>query len=509
MSIRGERFIVDISDDEDEDHPAAAPPTAPDPDFATASPFTFVKDIVERDPTAPTPPSNPTFRQTATGFPEHKRRTHISAFKQQRGHAPEPAPTTDALDTPPPSRPDVAGSKRNTQQHGSSEEDERHQIDEENSRRLASMSAAEIEKERDELLSSLDPSLVQMLLKRANKDDTPKDTASGTDVESYLKRANKNNTPKDTASKGTDIESYLKRANMDEGRGDTGTDIPGAEFHADTKEEPITASTDDPGAVPIPKPAGRLVAPIKSVRWVEDEDADAEPADPGPLQPASAFQPHSHSHDHDHPNNPITLEGPSIHFPTGQAAPELDPSDPDFLSSLHDAYFPSLPADPSKLAWMAPIPTQGSAADLDSPYSPRNPSLAASSLRFDFRGQLLPPRIARAMPVSKGLHHHGEAPESAGYTIPELARLARSSFPAQRCVAFQTLGRILYRLGSGEWGAGTELSMGLWRCVEEGRVVEGLREEGAREGGHRGARTYALEAVWLWQKGGGKVMGAI
>ena len=54
--------------------------------------------------------------------------------------------------------------------------------------------------------------------------------------------------------------------------------------------------------------------------------------------------------------------------------------------------------------------------------------------------------------MTAGLHHHGAAPEDAGYTIGELAHLARSTVPAQRCVAFQTLGRVLYRLGRGEFG---------------------------------------------------------
>ena len=117
----------------------------------------------------------------------------------------------------------------------------------------------------------------------------------------------------------------------------------------------------------------------------------------------------------------------------------------------------------------------------------------------------MPPRIARAVPVSKGLHHHGEAPEAAGYTIPELARLARSKFPSQRCLAFQVLGRVLYRLGRGEWGdEGEEMVKGLWGCVEGGKVIETLEEAAGAEGGHQGSMAYATEALWLWRKGGGK-----
>jgi RNA polymerase II-associated protein 1 len=288
------------------------------------------------------------------------------------------------------------------------------------------------------------------------------------------------------------IERLLKRANLDHGRGDTGIDLPGDVDSGEnniptaTQEEDVKDAGED--AVPVPRPAGKPVAAEKGVRFEDDDEP--KPIDP---QPASSTP------------QPLDTTQPSVHFPSAPAAPELDPSDPDFLESLHAKYFPSLPADPSKLAWMAPIPTHGSVADQDSPYYPNHESLPASALRFDFRGGLLPPRIARAIPATKGLHHHGEAPEAAGYTVPELARLARSAFPAQRCVAFQTLGRLLYRLGRGEWGGQDgEISKGLWRCVEEGKVIETLEAAAAAEGGHQGSRTYAVEAVWLWQKGGGQ-----
>src|SRR5262249_23663368 len=140
-----------------------------------------------------------------------------------------------------------------------------------------------------------------------------------------------------------------------------------------------------------------------------------------------------------------------IHFPQphpeSDTEPDPDPSSPEFLAHLHKKYFPNLPADPQKLAWMMPP----SDTEPDPHYSPMLNSLLPSSLRFDFRGRLLPPRKSREIPAHLGLHHHADSPLSAGYTVPELAHLARSSFPAQRCMAFQTLGRVLFRLGSGAY----------------------------------------------------------
>lgn len=105
-------------------------------------------------------------------------------------------------------------------------------------------------------------------------------------------------------------------------------------------------------------------------------------------------------------------------------------------------------------------------------------------------------------------------------------------------MAFQTLGRILYRLGIGSYSKpnqeledpnasnggtqedaraqkenerriNTPLEQSLWRCIHEGRVLESLQEAGSGgkngEGSsHLGVKNYALEALWLWQKGGGE-----
>lgn len=159
--------------------------------------------------------------------------------------------------------------------------------------------------------------------------------------------------------------------------------------------------------------------------------------------------------------------------------------------------------------------------------------MAPSSIRFSLRGTILAPETSLSLPTNLGLHHHGDDPQAAGYTIPELAILSRSTFPAQRCVAWQVLGRILYRLGKAEFGErGGQLSEGLWFCIEKEGVVAGMLTEadggvnsdlgkiktdgkdkngGESESGppvasgigrHASATAWAVEGVWLWQKGG-------
>jgi hypothetical protein len=180
-------------------------------------------------------------------------------------------------------------------------------------------------------------------------------------------------------------------------------------------------------------------------------------------------------------------------------------------------------------------------SDTSSPYHPSQTALNATELRFDFKGTLLPPSVARSIPSDRGLHHHADAPEAAGYTIPELAVLSRSAVPAQRCMAYQTLGRILYRLGQGEYGVekagrdargpvqvatdpnvadsededddeedvGSAMAAGLWSCIEAGHVIETLTEEANKERGHLTARTFAQEALWNWRRGGGRKRQAV
>lgn len=330
-------------------------------------------------------------------------------------------------------------------QAASFEEVERKRIDQENRQKLEDMTPDEIIQAQRDIMNGLNPAMIQRLLQRSTIDAPAKDSPFDLPKKEEASRESQLPPPKieveDTSAPAKPIA------------------IP----------ETISAESRKPLDIP------------------DDYDEDAEPPQP----PPDLF--------------PITDLPKGTHFPAAPNLPDLDPSDPNFLQTLHQKYFPNLPADPSKLAWMAPVPTKGSVADKESPYYP-HAEIAVSALRFDFRGQFLSPRVSRSIPSSKGLHHHGQAPEAAGYTIEELAHLARSAVPAQRCIAFQTLGRILYRLGTGEWGKTEDdpIATGVWNSVKKGRVLDTLTEAAANEGGHRGSRAYATEALWLFEKGGWK-----
>jgi hypothetical protein len=435
-TLRGERFNIDLSDEEGNG-------SAPAPALVTD----FVNDVQERVTSAAAPP---TFKSNVTGFPAHKKRTGAaSRFKKSRAGEDDSSQQPNSVPQP------------------SGEQTERQQIDAENKRKLAEMSEAEIEQERQELFAGLSPGLIEKLLKRSKIDDDP---------------------PK---------ESFLPATNL-----------------------------------PVDRPAEPARRPSKAPRKVSfalpETDTDQEKQKPT-AERHSISEPSTHLGD-DTKMQKEQIETPAssaesgdavdysgtIHFPIPPTAPELDPSSTTFLDDLHEKYFPNLAHDPSKLAWMTAATKEEDAA-----YDPLQSGLDPSAVRFNFKGALIPPSMANTLSTDLGLHHHGDAPSAAGYTIAELAHLARSSFPAQRCIAYQTLGRILFRLGIGEFGRESDIDLegaegeraklarGLWAAIKENRVLDTLTEEANKERGHQTSIALAQEAVWNWQRGGGRDLKAV
>ena len=466
----GERFNVDFgSEDEVQD-------------TVTAPRGDFISDIKERSVSAPRVPSAPSYKNQTTGFPAHKKRVSKFASRHQAIEARESTlPAGHGLH--------LADATANEAQQAQSqnlsfEEREKQEIDVENTQKLAQMSDVEIEEARAELLSSLNPALVEKLLRRANIDDDRHDT----DFPSL--DTNRLDTTKQESSRPPKKVSF---------QDDT---------HQDSSEqlEELTFQSEANN----PKNSHIISGP---------DQAD------------------SISQSLNNPNQAQDLlNPPSIHFPHASKAPDLDPSSPSFLSDLHSKYFPSLSHDPSKLSWMTESSgdTASNSASKNS-YSPDASSLAPAEIRFSFTGALIPPRVAHDIPVTKGLHHHGEAPDAAGYTIGELAILARSTWPGQRCIGYSVLGKVLFRLGKGEFGdtmaeelvpqdengeqvddvkdeaeriarGKGELARGLWQVMHDEHVIDILTAAASDEGEkrHVTAKAYAQEAVWLWRRGGGR-----
>ncbi|KAF2219969.1 RPAP1-like protein [Elsinoe ampelina] len=438
MAIRGQKVHIDLDD---------GGPTIRDIDEAPSG-FNFVGDVQERTVSPAAPPKPPASRASENGFPAHKKRLGQSRFKSARSGGDQAKANASS-----PSQHVAPSTRVPPEAAVKAADDEKRQIDLENRLKLDSMSESEIQEERQELLDSINPALLQALLRRAEY------KPGGDDADfPGLEIAN------DEAIVSKKTKGSPKKVAFSQ------------DIH--DEERPLGAEPE-----------------LKDVAGAEDsvEQTGGEQTDNLTTAPSS-------------------LPVDSIHFPRPKQPPELDPSSASFLEDLHQKYFPSLPADPDKLEWMRP-------ATGPSSYSPSQTGLDPKDIRFSFSGALIPPSTAAEIPVTAGLHHHGEAPDAAGYTIPELARLARSTLPSQRCIAYQTLGRILYRLGSGEFGnpsegkEGTvgaedtiaELARGLWREVEREQIIEMCTAETeGKNGKHVSAQAYATEAIWLWQKGGGR-----
>uniref|UniRef100_A0A671N8Y1 RNA polymerase II-associated protein 1-like n=1 Tax=Sinocyclocheilus anshuiensis TaxID=1608454 RepID=A0A671N8Y1_9TELE len=94
--------------------------------------------------------------------------------------------------------------------------------------------------------------------------------------------------------------------------------------------------------------------------------------------------------------------------------------------------------EPEKLEWTRDLP------------APREQSTnKAMQARFDFTGTLIP--STKDLPTHLGLHHHGEEPELAGYSLQELFLLSRSQLNQQRNLAVSTLANVLAKARAGEY----------------------------------------------------------
>ena len=446
MAIQGQRFRMHLDEELENTNSNRF---ASSEQVTTGFNIGLVRDIEERAAsTDAKPPSPPRLKSSESGFPAHKTRTGSSRFRKNLETRP------DEIHRPGRKNDAVAKQPLQTQVK----------------RSVGTITASNAPGSSMEI-EFKDPSIGEENKQRLAE-------MSDQEIEEARQEIM-------TGLRPSLLEKLLKKANIDEEQTDSNVDVwPSEEAlkgraKATTKKvtfedskHPVSSASDSQGETPT---------------W----DPDAPPMHPPPdLYPASAY--------------PSSLpQPPNIHFPSPPQAPELDPSHPDFLSVLHSTYFPNLPADPSAMAWMTPL---SSKAEEESSYSPLQETHTVSALRFDFRGHLLPPRLSAQIPSTKGLHHHAHAPSSAGYTVPELSHLARSSYPSQRCIAHQTLGRILYRLGRGDFGQeGEDLCEGLWQSMEQGKVVDQLVEAAAKgDSGNRSIWVTATEAVWLWRKGGGR-----
>ena len=376
--------------------------------IAVAIAMDLLGDIVERDTGADS--GDQDLQCSESGFPELYKPKQISSWKQRlRAKAAKRAGADSARKT------DVSAAKRVDATHAAPQErraapaSAAQSIHEENVHTLQAMSPEAIAKERQELLESLDPKLIQKLLR--NIDSRAKDEGQPS-LFAEIEGA-----PGTWVGGSAAIRDmpHLSDEQVDRALGIQNTD---GSRDTDSSEGPENGQDQDQDQVQDQGPRLQHL----------DED-DVAPLD---FQAAQSI---------DHMANQQLFQ--DVHFikPEERAEepePTLSLDDPDFENKLHDKYFPDLPRDVEKLKWMRQLPETEPADTVIED---------VSQCRFDFDGNLVPPTREIKSTTHSALHHHADDPQLAGYTIPELQRLSRSTFAAQRAIALQTLGRILFKLG--------------------------------------------------------------
>lgn len=415
---------------------------------------------------------------TANGFPELYKPEKISSWKQRL--------RAKAARSKQGARPEPTLRKAEPSKNSKSEAESIHA---ENMNTIGNMSEEQVFQERRELLESLNPKLIQNLLKNINQ-------RSGKNGEPAPFFAEIEGAP-GTWVGGTNDLAELPKLNdkqVDDALGIKNLSI-SDDMNDDAKS---TYGDEDSGE-----------DEIEELLEFDDVD-DIAPLD---FQMAQTI---------DHMTNEELMS--DVHFikytdPKGKANQEIDDklnlNDPNFDANLHEMFFPDLPKEIGKLEWMKPV-EEGAES---------KPELLqeVSQLRFDFKGNLVPPTREIKSTTHSALHHHSQDPQLAGYTIPELARLSRSTFPQQRSISIQVLGRILYKIGKQtyyqlvpeissetyqEYGSTQKImdkiySM-LWDLCKECNIIESLEDAAdERKTSHLTVRNYAIDALWLWKNGGG------
>ncbi|KAG7880468.1 hypothetical protein KL937_002030 [Ogataea polymorpha] len=283
--------------------------------------------------------------------------------------------------------------RRKTAERSSDGVSEKEQIHLENIERLSKMSGEERAQAKEELINTLDPKILQMLLKRAEQDkNEPRGAVADSDSDSAASPA---------------LKPALRRDSVSS---------------ADKK-----VRFNNEASVKYVKPSSPLAMPKTSKEDEEWEDIEYLDESGPSFEEAQR------------------LKQASVHFPrpSSEKLEKLDINDPDFNDKLHEKFFPDLPKDPKTLEWMKPAPE-----------TPKQVTYTAvAELRFDLNGDLITSENIEKHAQAPELRHHAASPELPGYTLAELAHYLRSDRPSTRWWTRTTRRRTWGSLSGGAGGS--------------------------------------------------------
>ncbi|BEI85183.1 hypothetical protein CcaverHIS002_0505840 [Cutaneotrichosporon cavernicola] len=434
----------------------------------------FVKDIVERDappPTAPRPPA-----QQSRGFPTASHRSGGSAFARARkdakvragggltvgeGRVVEAVPGVQpsSQETLPSAFQGSSQKADNGEERSaislpalSAAEQIRRQVHTENLARVQAMSQAERESEADELKERFGTDIVDLMRRRRAARD-------GARVGPRLVQSQKGmgvfeGGPVERPTRGeVEMGDMGEEAGLERVGGMGGVVDRVGELGAGERAQNTariagmsTAERDDEMRDLEERFGAALLGRLKSTL------AKRSSPTPKPAEPKHAAKP-VHDHPTSDPRPFKSLKAQSKVQPQAESS-KAGPSKP--KSVRFDApptptelrrYFPDAPANDPKLEWM-----MNSAAASVQPPPQTEEGEDENATRFDLQGNPLSQEQAAKLPSHLGLHHHGAAPEMAGYTVGEITHLCYSTVASQRVAMMGVLGRVVrnYRRAEAE-----------------------------------------------------------
>ncbi|KAK7689958.1 hypothetical protein QCA50_006598 [Cerrena zonata] len=427
----------------------------------------LIGSVFERKPGTPSTFRPKTSDSEKTGFPSAKHRSK-SAFARARNveklggqERPREPPSITAI--PP----------KQSSDDQSPADDWRHQVEEENMRRVENMSPEELEQERKEILDRFGSNLGD-ILKKARAARETKEVG-------------------DSSRKPIEVITTLGSSEHGKIHQPSPLKTPRKSALVSRPSSPLSASSTRP--------------PSRQLRFADLTPQDVhvyESAPPSPKRKPLALPPPT---DNDGPTISLGefrdhFKLPAVtspqHTRTEQNAKTDEVSTEEGTpEDIRRRFFPAANANDPSLAWM-----KGSESSQPEA-GPSNPSL-----RFDLTGTPIPLSLTSTLPTHLGLHHHAEGTH-AGYTLDDLFLLSRSTVPGQRASMLDVLRRIAKRLGDGV----KHPSKGIPELVGQ---EEGLRKrilaagvEAMAERGSLGAQ--AVAAIWQclvgWDEGLGAVEG--
>ncbi|WVQ93014.1 hypothetical protein IAU59_000077 [Kwoniella sp. CBS 9459] len=410
----------------------------------------MLKDIVERSTSnsaaAPSQPVAPSLPTRGTGFPVAVHRSHRgpSAFARTRqqeaarqsgqaqnqralgeGRAVDAIPTLTVSGPsalPSPSSASASSSRQDEDKTPLSEAEQvRRAVEADNLQRVEAMSQAEREEEISELQERFGSNIISFMKKRQQARLSPSTAPTLTEP---------NHTEAGPSHRATVSVSFSSRS-VEQALGDAESILRDVDEENSRRVEGMNGLERQQEVEELQERFGvNLLAALRKraeSRGPEGKGKEKQREDEGSAETPSVR------------SAPVASSSSSSVAVHPSAAPPIHshPEDPS-LSELK-AYFPSVPSETSKLAWLQPLVTAPTASKSQS-----------TATRFDLSGNVLSSTAQADLPSHLGLHHHGTSPDLAGYTISDILYLSRSTVPSQRITMMGVLSKIIVKLRDGQ-----------------------------------------------------------